>query len=194
MQEKFDELNKILKSFAALKADFNTKIKSIEENSAYSVEGKRQLRRPIDAEFAPVVDETEKKVEQLLNEINEGITEQADNTDFLSDTQFTNALKMIELSHGELPIDVVDKINSQFSNSLNALKALQSVYKAQKCYPGNIEEIMTKRAQQVQQAQDKAYYTFLQGEPLQPLATDIAQYANDNGFTFNTDFISMDEM
>lgn len=190
MQDKFDELNALLKTFTAQKADYAAKIKRIQDNTAYTDTGKRQLRQPIDAEYIPLVDATEKEVEQLLQDIQAGISEKANNTDFLSSTEFSNALKLIELSGGKLPFDVIDKINNQFSGNVNALKTLKAVYQTQKSPDGEIDMLLANNGRKEQNIRDSAYYTITGGKPLQPLVSDISAYAAQNGYQFDTSFIT----
>lgn len=194
MQKKFDELNQLLKTFAAAKATHKAQIKAIQDDGNFTPQHKKQLQRPIDEQYIPLTDETLTKVEQLMQEISAGVDEKFNNSDFLTSTEFTNALKLIELSKGQLPIDVVDKINDTFKDNVNALMTLKSVYMAQKCYEGNIDLLMADRSQHANQITDAAYFTITQGEPLNKLVVPISQYAKSNGYFFDTDFLLADDM
>jgi hypothetical protein len=180
----FEKLATVIKRAIATRDTTRAELEKIESRYGLTDEFKQQLKQPVQAAHNQVWGELYADFGAAIEALGQALTAWHGDLD-LTDPALANALKMIELSKGDLPTDLIMAINRQFTGKQPQLRALQAVYKSQGViYDGGLEKQVYELEPALEGLSDFAYNTFVRGGSLNGLAAAVAKVAEMEGVEF----------
>jgi beta-phosphoglucomutase-like phosphatase (HAD superfamily) len=188
VKERFWEIGQSLKKAAEAKQAYKAALSELKKYDDVYTPGELQARKEKALqEYRAKLTATHAEVLPKLEELQNTLQEKHSYLD-LNNPAWANALKLIEVSGGNLEADTIRQINAGFAGDVPAMKALQAVYKANGVLSdGGLEKNIYNVESTFEKLQNQARQTFVTQEgSLNYFAGNVGKVARLEGYDFET--------
>ncbi len=179
-QALFDKIEKVMKARVKETKLYLEEVDKIRSSDAWSdIEKTRQINALQEAHYKYGNDANE-LVSGVIAELATAAEEVDGNIDFISDTELNNAMKMIELTGGDVPEQLISNLNQKYRVYPQAVKFLTAFYKKYNIpvFDDDFAGSTSSCAARLQSIEDGFYYALAQeNQNFSGLATQIDQLA-----------------
>lgn len=161
MQKKFESLASILKALEKENITYRSELKKIENDVNLSGVGKTLKQNALRTPYVAKLNEYQDGIALTIGDLRAAAEQRDSSLDFVSDPDFVNALRLIEIAKAGTPTAIIDNLVGKYSTVPEALKTIAAVLKNSGIndYDGNIaNRISSARASHKIQALDDAIY------------------------------------
>lgn len=189
MQKNFKNIETMLKRYARVYNKYQDELHKLDQDNDHSSEYKLRERNKLNETLRVTGEKAYEVVQADIEAIKESINKKNSSMDFLSDQEFTNALKVIELGNQSLSVDAIEALTNKFADNYQALTMLKSIYKEKEIFMEDsyLDKLISEHEYTVTGIDDLMYYSFKTDEPkIYNLVNSVSTLAEKRNCEFDS--------
>lgn len=187
MQKNFKSIEATLKRYTRVYNKYQEELSKLDQNNDYSSDYKLREKNRLTRALMNVGEKAYEGIQADIEGLREAINAQNNNMDFLNNNEFSNALKIIELSKNKLSIEAIESLTNKFADSHQALTMLKAIYRDNNMYAEGIDGMISKLEHGVDGLDDAMYYALRSDNPkIYNLVDSVSILAEKQGCQFDS--------